>query len=372
MRILHVVTLISGDGAYGGPTRVAQNQAEALRALGHKVEVVASTQDLDFGVSKDGKLRLFKALNVVPRSGFAGLVAPRMLVWIIRNRKSFDAAHIHLARDLVTLPAAWILKRLGVPIFLQTHGMIDKSSNVLARPLDLVLTRPVLRRGKAVMYLTERERSDLVGLSGPGVRVVQLKNGVPTSEVVRDTESNTCKRLLFLARLQGRKRPDLFVRAVVRMKEEGFDVSGALVGPDEGEGPVVRSLIDQLGANSYIRWEGPISPDLVQTRLSNADLFVLPSEDEPYPMSVLEAMSVGLPVIVSTTCGLAPLISEGFCGSVAESGDLESLVSVIRSLLSSPEEMILSGSRGRDLARRVQGMKSVALQLEEMYQTALQ
>ena len=52
--------------------------------------------------------------------------------------RDYDVVHVHVARDFVTLPAATIARRAGVPYVLQPHGMIDPSDHALARPLDAV------------------------------------------------------------------------------------------------------------------------------------------------------------------------------------------------------------------------------------------
>lgn len=78
MRILSVVTLVSPDGAFGGPVRVALNQATALRELGHDVTLAAGGRGFDEPPTElDGvPVRLFPARTVVPGIGFAGLSSP--------------------------------------------------------------------------------------------------------------------------------------------------------------------------------------------------------------------------------------------------------------------------------------------------------
>ena len=88
-----------------------------------------------------------------------------------------------------------------------------------------------------------------------------------------------------------------------------------LVGPDEGEGPALRAALD---GESQISWEGALAPGAIPRRMAAASVYVLPSVREPYPMSVLEAMSVGLPVVVSADCGLAPLVERTHCGIVTD------------------------------------------------------
>ena len=69
--------------------------------------------------------------------------------------------------------------------------------------------------------------------------------------------------------------------------------------------------------------------------MSQAGVYVLPSIDEPYGMSVLEAMSVGLPVVITESCGLASLVRTTGSGVVTDPS-LEGLVEGVRAIISDP------------------------------------
>jgi glycosyltransferase involved in cell wall biosynthesis len=99
-------------------------------------------------------------------------------------------------------------------------------------------------------------------------------------------------------------------------------------------------------------------------------VYVLPSVDEPYPMSVLEAMSVGLPVVVTDTCGLAPLIAESGCGIVVGSDDIESLVDAVSTILQTPGLADEMGENARRTVAQRLGMSAVADTLEQNYRRA--
>jgi glycosyltransferase involved in cell wall biosynthesis len=94
---------------------------------------------------------------------------------------------------------------------------------------------------------------------------------------------------------------------------------------------------------------------------------VLPAIDEPYSMSVLEAMSVGLPVVVTDTCGLAPIIEETGSGIVVGS-DLESLTEAVRRILDTPSLATTMGANAFRAASERMSMSSVADILERTYQ----
>jgi glycosyltransferase involved in cell wall biosynthesis len=351
MRILSIVTLVTPTGDYGGPLRVAVNQAHALQERGHEVTLVAAHQG--FAGPPPTHLgavpaRLFRARRVAPRTGFAGLSAPGMLTYLLRALPDHDVVHVHVARDLVTLPAALLAALRGVPYVLQSHGMVDASSSLLARLGDPLLTVRALSRAARVLYLTPTEREDLTTLLGGTDTLQHLPNGVPEADRTADA---TTPEVLYLARLTARKRPTLVVDVADELHEEFPAARYRIVGPDAG---------------ADVAWEGPLDPDRTLDRMSTAGIFVLPSVDEPYPMSVLEAMSVGLPVVVTDTCGLAPLVARTGAGLVVDASR-PSLVAAVRSLLADPSAAQRMGRTGQEVARRELGMAAIAETLEEVY-----
>jgi glycosyltransferase involved in cell wall biosynthesis len=371
MRILQVVTLVTPAGSFGGPVRVAINQSRALAELGHDVTVVAGTSGYrQPPTEQDGvPLRLFPARQVIPKTGFAGLSSPAMVRWFLSHRKNFDVVHVHLARDLVTMPMARLASMLGLGLVVQTHGMIDATDKLLARPLDAFLTRPVLHRAAAGLYLTEREHTDLVSVAQEDRSILHwVRNGVPEN-TVDPTLRTTPPEVLFLARLQERKRPLMFVAMARELLDQGVNARFTLVGPDEGEGGAVRDAIDASGHSESISWEGAASPDETLARMRRASVYVLPSVDEPYPMSVLEAMSVGLPVVVTDSCGLAPEISRTGSGIVVDDSQ-RALVGAVRELVTDDTQRDRFGARAYDTIGRDFGMATVATQLEQIYRDA--
>jgi glycosyltransferase involved in cell wall biosynthesis len=347
MRIAHVVTLVSPDGAFGGPVRVATNLAQAMRDAGHEVTILGAYQGYDAVPTQvDGvRAKLFPARRLLPGLGFAGLACPGLLGYLWRHVDEFDILHVHMARDLVTLPAALLARRARIPYVTQTHGMIDASDRALARILDLAATRRAVRGARTVFHLTAREREDLVGVVGStSLPLAFLPNGVPTTDQAADVASG--REVLYLARLAARKRPLVFVEAAIALRERFPQVRFTLVGPDEGEADAVCARIEAAGAGDVIAWEGPLAPERTLDRMLQASIYVLPSIDEPFPMAVLEAMSVGLPSIVTDTCGLATALNDPTALGVVDSS-VDGLVAELGALLADPELRQTRGERAR-------------------------
>ncbi|WP_426120420.1 glycosyltransferase [Kocuria sp. LHG3120] len=375
MKILQVVTYISPDGAYGGPVRVALNQAKALSKLGHEVVIAAAAGGFQgpLPVESDGfPVRLFQARKVLPRTGFAGLSSPGLLRWLAANLKDFDVLHVHLARDLVTLPAAALSLQLKVPFVVQTHGMIDPTQKKLAGPLDRHLTKPVLKAARSVFYLTERERQSLTDVAGKLHNLRYLPNGVdvPTSAAIEQGEGpQQNPEVLFLARLHSIKRPSLMVNAARDLEKAFPSTQFTLVGPDEGEASHVSALIHSSKQENRVHWAGPLPPEETLSRMCQASVYALPSSAEVFPMSVLEAMSVGLPVIVTDGCGLAPMITENSAGVVCDQTP-KNFSKAVEELLRQPERRVVMGSNARRAVKELHSITRVAKNLLYEYEKA--
>ena len=325
VKIAHVVTYISPDGAFGGPVRVALGQAEALAERGHEVTVYAAAPpNVASTTRQDGyTLKTFPARRVAPVRGFAAMSAPQLTNALKTDAHAFDVAHIHLARDLVTIPAARVFRKAGVPYVLQPHGMIDASDNLLATPLDVRATKPLLRNAAAVLTLTQREDEEIRKIESSS-RTRRITNGIRLGAL--EPYEGRDNVVMYLARLAQRKRPTAFVEMAQRLRDSLPDTQFVIAGPDEGEGDAVRSAISRANMGNRLEWIGPVSPDDTQRLLSSARAYVLPAFNEVFPMSILEAMRAGTPVVTTDSLGIASachhhgaaVITDGSPGELAQ------------------------------------------------------
>lgn len=399
MRVLHAVTLHSPTHAFGGPVRVALNLAQGLRARGHEARLLALGDGFGApGPAETGRAaprgerlptevegvpaRLFQARRLLPL-GFSGITSPALLAAAGRVVRDADIVHVHLARDLVTLPVALAALRAGKPLVLQTHGMVDPSDRLLAKVLDALAVRRVLRRASAVLYLTGHERRGLEAvaagkrgpLADPGsqarsgdpggpLRLVRLVNGVPAQEA-RPTPSGP-PRILYAARLQARKRPQDFVAAVPEILRHHPEAEFVVAGPDEGELASVQALISRLGLGERVHCPGPLSAGEMLAELRHAHVYVLPSVDEPFPMSVLEALAAGTPAVVTRSNGLAGDIADAGAGRVVDGAP--ELAGAVLELLD-PATAGAASTAARKLAAESFSMDAVLDTLLGVYET---
>lgn len=367
MRILHIVTLVDDRSSYGGPLTVAVNQCIELRRRGHDARIVAGWRgqgapptDLE-GVPA----HLFPVRNAIPRTRFSGLVSPAMVGWLMRNARDFDVAHLHLARDLVPLLAAVLLRRSRVPYTTQTHGMIAPDSRLQAKVLDRLLTLKVLRKATTRFVLTTHEMRSLRSLLDDRSMTVQLPNGIAVVEPAPFTAGRP--DVLFLARLHPRKRVMDFAKAAHMLVNKNFDARFSVIGPNDGD-------LEQLNAylhahpelQNSLMYEGALPHNAAVERLAQASIFVLPSTEEPFPMTLLEALAAGIPSICTVSCGVAEKLATEDAAVVIEPGSVN-LSNAIGTLLNDPHRRAQLSNNALTAARKHFSMQAVGTQLLESY-----
>ncbi|MEW1615991.1 MULTISPECIES: glycosyltransferase [unclassified Streptomyces] len=325
MKILHVVTLHTPDHAFGGPTRVALNLSRVQRAAGDDARIMAlgdGFPDGELPSQVEGvPVHLFQARHVLPMFEVSGITSAALLRTVHRMMRGADLVHVHLMRDLVTLPAALLALATRTPLVVQTHGMIDPTEKKVAQLTDLLGVRKVLREADAVLHLTEMERLDVNAVAAPVplTRTVRLVNGVRPQERKPAREPGRPPTVLYLARVQARKRPEDFVAAMPHVLAHHPDARFVLAGPDTGALSGTLALARELGVTDSLDQVGPLEHEEVLAAGREADVYVLPAIEEPFPVSVLEAMSVGTPVVITRTCGQGPDVAAAGAGRVIDS-----------------------------------------------------
>jgi len=337
MKVLHAFTLQSPDNAFGGPIRVALNLGHELTSRGIEVELVGGARGYDDVPTDIEKIpaHLFPVSQIHPKLGFSGLVSFKLLTWTWRNVKNFDLVHIHMARDLVTLPIGLICLIRDTPFVIQGHGMIDPTQKLAGQILDKLFVKRLLSRAAKLLYLTEQESKDYPAVAGKNLNnLAFLPNGVPSQSGATPSNAATSNHTVsYISRLQARKRPHLFVEMAADLLQTGFDCDFKIAGADEGELERVLEIIQSNGLDEKVQYLGSQDHAGVIKLLQETSVLVLPSINEPFPMIILEAISCGIPVVITDSCGLAPYITRGNAGIVTD-GSVEQLAAATKLILS--------------------------------------
>ena len=338
MRILNVTETYAPFLEFGGPPVKVCALSQGLARRGHQVTVLTA----DWGLEK--RLQAQEEKITAERSPFGwrqnenGVQAIYLPTWMryrtvswnpavkryCRARlQNFDVVHIFGLYDLLGPAVAAACRKRDLPYVLEPIGMfVPIVRNLwLKRMYHAIWGRKLLEGASAVVATSEQESEELAAGGVPRAKVALRRNGVeaPTSWPEAGTFrkahriSNDVKLVLFLGRLSIKKSPDLLLRAFAELsrRSTGPPMTLVFAGPDEGG---VKRELDQmaaqLGVSTKVQFAGPVFGEAKWAAYRDADVFVLPSQNENFGNTAAEAVAAGTPVIVTEQCGIAPLLAQ--------------------------------------------------------------
>jgi glycosyltransferase involved in cell wall biosynthesis len=182
---------------------------------------------------------------------------------------------------------------------------------------------PLVIRGSDLITVQKEKIAKEVLEKYPESRVAVIPNGVDPTSV-----RSHGKSIVLVANLQERKGVDVLLRAMRDVKEE------LLVYGDGPDRKRLEALSAELGVSGRVKFMGKVGPADVRLCMAKGRVFVLPSvEGEGLPNVILEAMSVGLPVISTRIAGIPDVVKDKKTGLLVEPRDHEGLAGAINRLL---------------------------------------
>jgi glycosyltransferase involved in cell wall biosynthesis len=141
-------------------------------------------------------------------------------------------------------------------------------------------------------------------------------------------------RVGFIGRLEAKKNLDLMLRALPRV---GPNVSLAVAG-DGAEGPRLRRLAEEIGVTDQVSWLGFVDGEAKEDFFRHIDLLVMPSDYECFGMAGGEALSAGVPLLVTHETGIGEVIEAGGGGEIIVR-DPNDIAAAIEKLLHNPKRL---------------------------------
>ncbi len=171
--------------------------------------------------------------------------------------------------------------------------------------------------------------------------------GIDPARYAYATPRDTARKLLYTGRLAAEKGLPVLFESLGRLKARGYDVELTLVGdgPDRG---ALEVLAQQLGIKERVVFAGFCGQDEVLARLHESDMLLLPSFAEGVPVSLMEAMACGLPVIASYVGGVVELVEHMRTGLMVHAGDVNSLEAAIAQYLDDTQLRRRVSQQGRE------------------------
>jgi glycosyltransferase involved in cell wall biosynthesis len=192
-----------------------------------------------------------------------------------------------------------------------------------------------------------------------------IDNGVDIERFVPAEGEHHPPRILYVGLLTPRKGVLDLIEASRLLREEGVEHQLLLVGgmPDEGPEAAEPVLAAAEGVATLL---GTRPPEEMPAAYADADVFCLPSWWEAMPLSVLEAMSAGLPVVASDVGDVSRLVTPE-CGAVVPAKDPQRLADALRRLLVDPELRRQQGEASRKRAVEAFSSTATAVAIDRVF-----
>jgi glycosyltransferase involved in cell wall biosynthesis len=390
MRILKVSSTYFPFLEKGGPPVKVRALARGLEARGHQVTVLTA----DLGAAAGTPLqpspygRCFEeggveAIYLQSRPRFRSVAWHRGRSRFCRERLgAYDVAHIYGLYDLLGPAVAAKCRARGIPYVVEPIGMFRPIARSLwlKRMYHRLWGKRLVAGAARVIATAEMELEELVGEGVPREKIVLRRNGVePPDELpapgtfwaARKLPARR-QRILFLGRLIGKKSPELLLEAFSRMmsRKTALDAHLVFAGPDEGEGMLrrLKAGVARLGLGERVSFVGPLYGEEKWAAYRDADVFVLPSQNENFGNTAAEAVAAGTPVILTETCGIAPLLAN--CAGMVVPHDAEAIAGALAELLGN-EALRKRLTEGCAAVLPQLGWEEPVGQMEALYETLL-
>jgi glycosyltransferase involved in cell wall biosynthesis len=360
-KILRVIARLN----MGGPALHVAYLTEGLRERGYDTTLVAGSlargEDSMAFVADSRGVEIVR-IDELGReiSPFRDFVATLRLARLIRRERP-DILHTHTAKaGTVGRVAALLAGRHAPPIVVHTfHGHVLRGYFGPVRTrLFRLLERWLARHTTALIAVSPQVRDDLVALGvAPAERFVVIRLGIELEERVAGEQNGRAESRRYLGiepdrfavgwigRMTAVKRTDDILVAFKCLRDEGVDAVLCLVG-DGPDRPQLELRAHELGLirdTLFLGYQEDVAPFYAAF-----DALVLPSSNEGTPVSAIEALAAGRPVVATRVGGVPDVVQEGEDGFLVEPGATDELADRLAELARDPKLRERMGRAGRE------------------------
>jgi glycosyltransferase involved in cell wall biosynthesis len=360
-KILRVIARLN----MGGPALHVAYLTSGLRERGYDTTLVAGSlargEDSMAFVANAREVEVIR-IDELGReiSPLRDLVATVKLARLIRRERP-DILHTHTAKaGTVGRVAAILAGRRRPPIVVHTfHGHVLRGYfGPLRSRIFLLLERWLASRSTALVAVSPQVRDDLVALGvAPPERFVVIRLGIELGERVAGAQNGRAESRRYLGigadrfavgwigRMTPVKRTDDVLVAFKRLRDEGVDAVLCMVG-DGPDRPQLEQRAHELGIvrdTLFLGYQEDVAP-----YYAAFDALVLPSSNEGTPVSAIEALAAGRPVVATRVGGVPDVVVEGEDGFLVEPGATGDLADRLAQLARDPRLRERMGRAGRE------------------------
>ncbi len=341
-----------------GGTIAPSNLAISMAKRGHKVSVFTTSIDSADAVEKRDNLTVYRygtKIRLLSSNIALGMFSKPL-------REELDIIHSHFTTPPSNLAALRHAKKKNIPLVLTYHGDWEDSYGPFARRAFIsfynrFLLDRELSYARVITVPSEYYVNSSKFLGRFRDKIIPVPNGINPDALELPYSKPECRQklglplearvILFVGPLSPPKGIDVLLGAMPKVMEAITDARLILVGDGVLRGKL-KELAHQLELDNCVTFVGFVGDDSTKALYYNlADIFVLPSNREVYPLVLLEAFAVGLPAVTSDLETFNCIIDDGYNGIMTKQGNTEELANAIVRLLKDNKLRADMGARAK-------------------------
>lgn len=339
MKIMQVIPYF----CFGGAETMCETLTYELKKLGHEVCVVCLLPERT-PISQRMEAAGVRIVYLDKKLGLDLSMIPKLTKLMAAEKP--DAVHTHLN---VIKYAALAAKLAGVPrCFHTVHNVAEEEAE---GRFQKITNRFYFRSGWSVpVALSPKVRKSVVDVYGMGEeKIPVIYNGIDLSRCQsKDSYEADSLRLIHIGRFNEQKNHKCLLKAFAKINKQVADCTLELIGDGELR-EAVEIQVQELGLQKSVRFLGSQSD--IYPYLKNADIFLLPSKYEGMPMTIIEAMGTGLPIVAAGVGGVPDMLKQEESGLLTTC-DPDAVAEAVLRLARDPQLRTYLGRNAKEESRR--------------------
>jgi glycosyltransferase involved in cell wall biosynthesis len=326
-----------------------------LRTVGGISSLVRTS--LDSPVFADDELRLFRVSTgggKLRKAGYAAAGPARLWAALAAGYRP-DVGHGHfggMASVIREAGYAAAFEAYGIPWVAHTHAPLNLIRPAERSPVDRRIIQAVLSRADAIVAVTAALEPKLSEWTAGRVPIHTVYNPVDPAALPSPNDLRGPPELLFLGMMVRDKGVYDLIEVAQQVRQLVPDVRFTL-GGDGPEMSQVRAAVASARVGEFVSTPGWIGGQDLTQAFERATVFALPSYNEGFPVCIIEAMAVGLPVVSTDVWGIPEAVLDGETGVIHSPGDQAALAAALIELLGDRAKARAMGAAGRQRALTV-------------------
>ena len=340
-RIIHVVNNLNPH--FGGTTSTVINIINSINNNDFKIDIVTTLNDFDSECIDETKKIISNLsianVNVISFNLFPMFrkvvekygISFQLMFWMVKSLKKYSLIHCHGVWSLPSLFAILYGKIKGIPVLVSPHETltnfdIQTSANFITRFLKNALKKYIIQLTQLFIFssYTELRNSSNIPLSKSNV----IYHPIKKNTTINKTFNKEKIVVGYLGRIHKKKNIDAIINCFIKLPSNyHLYIAG------KGDVLLTKSLLSIVKINNLTKrifFIGWLTDDEKDNFFKKIDLLCMPSEYECFGNSAAEALSYGIPVVVSKNTGIAELVLKSKSGLVISPNEPQLYKSLIR------------------------------------------